>query len=133
MCSNNRSRISLKSGPKAFDHCKTPAGTDQFELENPSENGVVSASSFGLEGVSCGARSLAAGKGYETQPCCAGATKTDKSARCASSGRVMQQVVENPPLSIEDSSQNRAVPFPLVLLPKSALFVAGEAALELRN
>ena len=88
---------------------------------------------FGIEGVSCGARSLAAGKGYETQNTCAGATKTIKNARCASSGRVMQQVFENPPLSFEDSSQNRAVPFPLVLLPKSALFGAGEAALELRN
>ena len=125
--------ISLKSWPEALDHYKTPAGSDQLVLEKPSENGVCSASSFGLEGVSCGARSLAAGKGYETQPCCAGATKTNTKVRCASSGRFMQQVVENPPLSLEDSSQNRAVPFPLVLLPKSALFGAGEAALELRN
>ena len=102
-------------------------------LEHPSENVFFSASPQRLEGVSCGARSLAAGKGYETQNTCAGATKTIKNARCASSGRSMQQVVENRPLSIEDSSQNRAVPFPLVLLPESRFFVAGEAALELRN
>ena len=116
-----------------LDHCKTPAGTDQLKLENPSENGVFSASPQRLEGVSCGARSLAAGKGYETQPCCAGATKTNNNARCASSGRVMQQVVENPPLSIEDSSKIRSVHFPLGLLPESRIFVAGGAALALRN
>ncbi len=92
-----------------------------------------SASPQRLEGVSCGAGSVAAVQGAETQLCYAGAMKTIKKVRCASSGRFMQQVVENPPLSIEDSSQNRAVPFPLVLLPKSALVGAGEAALELQN
>jgi len=127
------SMISLKSWPEAFNHCKTPAGTDQFELESPSENdvcfcvppavrrGIVRCSLSG-----CGERA-------EIQLGCAGATISNRRRRCASSARPMQQVVESPPLSIEDSSQNRAVPFPLVLLPKSRFFVAGEAALELRN
>ena len=40
---------------------------------------------------------------------------------------------QNPDLSIENSSKIPSVRFPLVLLPKSRIFVAAEGALELRN
>jgi len=125
--------FSLKSWPEAFDHCKTAAEINHFMLENPSKNadlfcvpaavrgGIVYSSLSG-----CGERGLYAVLLRSLDDF---QQRTVLGELCSAHAASRQ----NPPLSIEDSSKIRSVPFPLGLLPKSRIFVAGEAALELRN
>jgi len=125
--------ISLKSWPEAFDHCKTAAETNHFMLENPSKNGGVFCVPAAVRGgivyssvSGCGERGLYA---VLLHWCDDFQQKAELDELCSAHAASRQ----NPPLSIEDSSKIRSVPFPLGLLPKSRIFVAGEAALELRN
>jgi len=125
--------FSLKSWPEAFDHCKTAAETDQFELENPSKNadcfcvpaavrrGIVYSSLSGCRERGLYASLLRSLDDFQQ--------KTVRWEFCSAHAASRQ----NPPLSIEDTSKILSVPFPLGDLPKSAPFGARGAALELRN
>ena len=125
--------FSLKSWPGASDHCKTAAEIDHIMLENPSKNddcfcvpaavrgGIVYSSLSG-----CGER----GQNAALLRWCDDFQQRTVVWEFCSAHAASRQ---NPPLSIEDSSKILSVPFPLVVLPKSGIFVAGEAALELRN
>ena len=74
-----RSMFSLKSWRGVSDHYKTAAEIPYIMLENPSKNDVVFSVPAAVRGgVSCIARSLAAGKGGSTRLCCAGATISNK-------------------------------------------------------
>ena len=73
-----RSMFSLESWPEGSNHCKTAAEIPYIMLENPSKNAVFSMPPQRLEGVSCIARSLAAGREGSTRLCCAGATISNK-------------------------------------------------------
>jgi len=125
--------FSLRSWPEAFDHCKSAAETNHIMLENPSKNdvffsvpaavrrGIVYSSLSG-----CGERGP---KATLLHRCDDFQQKTVRWEFCSAHAASCK----NPPLSIEDSSKIRSVRFPLGLLPKSRIFVAGGAALALRN
>jgi len=125
--------FSLESWPEASDHCKTAAEINHFMLENPSKNDVFFCVPAAVRGgivyssvCGCRERGLYAPllRWYDDFQ-----QKTVRWEFC--SGHAASR--QNRPLSIEDSSKIRSVRFPLVLLPKSRIFVAAEGALELRN
>ena len=123
----------LKSWPGAFDHCKTAAETNDILLENPSNN----------DDFFCVPAAVRGGIAYSSVSGCRRGRPLRVSAAIAR--RFQQKSVvwefcsahaasrQNPPLSIEDSSKIRSVRIPLGLLPESRIFVAGGAALALRN
>ncbi len=128
-----RSMFSLKSWRGASDHCKTAAQINHIMLENPSKNDVFFCVPPAVRGGI--AYSSLSGCGERNQNatllrwCYDFQQRTVVWEFCSAHAASRQ----NPPLSIEDSSKIRSVRFPLGLLPKSRIFVAGGAALALRN
>ena len=125
--------FSLKSWRGVSDHYKTAAEIPYIMLENPSKNvvffsvpaavrgGIVYSSLSGCRERGQNAVLLRWYDDFQQRT----VVWEFSSAHAAS--------CRNPPLSIENSSKIRSVRFSLGLLPKSRVFVAGGAALELRN
>jgi len=128
-----RSMFSLKSWRGASDRCKTAAEIDHIMLENTRKSNVFF----------CVPPAVRGGIAYSSLSGCG--ERGLYASLLRSLGVFNQQSVvwefcsahaasrQNPALSIEDSSKIRSVRIPLGLLPESRIFVAGGAALALRN